>query len=221
MIRPAVLAAVLSFALVLPSDAHAAHRPSSRVRILDLAGNVRSAFSLATANQAGGFTVAIADLGTDGKPEIILGSGVGNAPEVLVLRQGGSRIGRFLAYAANAGMGINVAACDVDGDGSADIVTAPQRGGGPHIRAFDRLGDLKANFFAFDATDRSGRNLACGDVDADGKDEIVTLPAAGAEPLVRVWDVTASGAVMAQEFLALEPGDLRGVVGTVVDGRLG
>jgi hypothetical protein len=42
----------------------------------------------------------------------------------------------FFAYAPAFAGGVRVAAADLDGDGRAEIITAPGPGGGPHIRAF-------------------------------------------------------------------------------------
>ncbi|TAK04115.1 hypothetical protein EPO34_03105 [Patescibacteria group bacterium] len=219
---PVVLTA-LALVLSFPSPAQAASpRPPATVRLMEADGTVRAAFKLATANAATGFTVASADLGEDGVPELIFGAGLGNAPEVIVTRQDGSEIGRFLAYAPTSGMGINVAACDLDGDGTPEIVTAAQRGGGPHVRVFDNFGQAEdgGGFFAYDAADRNGVNLACGDLDGDAADELVTLPAAGAAPLVRVWDLSGGTAARTQEFYALSEDDRRGVVGVVHDQAL-
>jgi hypothetical protein len=52
---------------------------------------------------------------------------------------------------------VRVAAGDLDGDGRADLLTAPGSGGGPHVRAFDgdNLSPL-ANFFAYGPTFTGG-----------------------------------------------------------------
>lgn len=209
-------------AVVPPSPARAASPPQPvTVRILASDGTERSSFSILTANTAGGMSVAVADLGSDGLPEIILGNGLGNEPRVRVLREDGSEVGSFLAYAPTMGLGINVAACDIDGDGDNEIVTSPQRGGGPHVRIFDNYGNVfDAGFFAYDQSMREGVNIACGNLDGGDEDELVTFPAAGGEPRVRVWS-RASGAIeMTEEFLAFGEDDRRGLVGTIHDGTL-
>lgn len=214
----------LAVSVVPPVPARAASPPQPvTVRVLASDGTERTSFSIMTANTAGGMSVAVADLGTDGTPEIILGSGLGNEPRVHVMRENGSEVGSFLAYAPTMGLGVNVAACDLDGDGDLEIVTSPQRGGGPHIRAFDNYGNLfDAGFFAYDTGMREGVNIACGDLDGDGGAEIATFPAAGGEPRVRVWtrnhDVGAMELVT--EFLPFDEDDRRGLVGAVHDGKL-
>lgn len=213
--------ALLVFTVVPPVPANAWHRPASTVRILSSDGSERSSFSVASANQTGGLSVAVSDLGSDGTPEIIIGSGIGNEPRVHVFRADGSEIGSFLAYDPSMGVGVNVTACDLDGDGTNEIVTAPQRGGGPHVRVFDRFGELiDPGFFAYAETMRTGVNLACGDLDLDGRAEIVTLPAAGGGPHVRVWKRGENGTELYKEFFVFDQTDRRGLVGAITDGRL-
>jgi len=82
-----------------------------------------------------------------------------------------------------------VALGDVDGDGLREIVTGAGRGGGPHVRIFKTDGALwGGSFFAYDSSERGGVNVAVGDVDADGRQEIVAGSGRGSIPRVRVYD---------------------------------
>lgn len=164
-------------------------------------------------NNTGGGTIAVADLGTDGVPEMLVGHGLGNDPRVRVLRQDGSEIFSFLAYADNFGRGITVAACDLDGDGPAEIVTGTQYGGGAQVRVFDNYGNVKFNngFFAYDENFRGGVNVACGDVDNDGVSEIITAPGPTGGPHVRVWEWFNNSWQLDQQFFAYDATDSSGV----------
>jgi len=76
---------------------------------------------------------------------------------------------------------------DVDADGRADIVITPYAGG-PHVRIFNGDATVKnPGFFAYDQSLRGGVNVAVGDVDADGRADIITAPATGSSQ-VRVFD---------------------------------
>ncbi len=208
-------------ALVLSSfpaeSALAANRPQSiLVRIVGSDLAVRSSFSVVTANEPGGMSVAVADLGHDGTAEIVLGSGLGNEPRVHAYRGDGTEIGSFLAYDASMGLGVNVAACDFDGDGTTEIVTVPMRGAAPHVRVFDNYGNLvDAGFYAYAETMTVGVNLACGDMDGDGRAELATLPSVGAGSHIRIWKRSDGGMSMAQELFLFDATDTRGLVGAI------
>jgi len=69
------------------------------------------------------------------------------------------------------------------------IVVGPGSGGGPQVRVFSGSGKLQGSFFAYDKNSRGGVNVALGDVDGDGQDEIVTGPGKGLEPLVKIFSL--------------------------------
>ena len=135
-----------------------------------------------------GGNLAVADIDEDGKAEILVAAGSGSAPYVYVYNFGGELELKFLAYSKNFLGGFNVAVGDVDKDGVKEIVTAPQAGGGPHVRIFTPEGWAKYSFFAFLKTFRGGVNLAVGDLNNDGQAEIVTAIASKASPFVRVFN---------------------------------
>lgn len=148
----------------------------------------------------GGGSIAMADLGKDGTAEIITAAGLGGGPHIRTFRLDGSYIHQFYAYDQNMTYGVNVAAGDVDGDGAAEIVTGPKAGGGPQIRVFDGTGrvDHTVGFYAFDQSYHGGVNVAVGDVDGDGKGDIVVGSGEEMEPTVKVF--SASGVAKSIEF---------------------
>jgi len=198
--------------LCAPLAAQAGHAHQDSLRVT----REGHTLTLTTPNDPGGVSVAVADLGKDGIPELIVGAGLGREPRVRVLRQDGSEVGSFLAYAPTLGVGLNVTACDLDADGSPEIITAPQRRGGPHVRVFDRLGNSAGpGMFAYGESFRGGVNLACGDLFGDARAELITLPGAGGGPHVRVWTWHNKTLELAKEFFAFEHENARGLVGTV------
>jgi hypothetical protein len=125
----------------------------------------------------------ISDVDSDGNNELI--SNIKG--EVSIYRQG-KKIAAWKPYDDKFKKDIFVAVGDVDGDGKKEIITGPGAGGGPHIRIFTSAGKLKSGFFAYDSKFRGGVSVAVGDVDGDGKKEIITGAGAGGGPEVRVFD---------------------------------
>jgi hypothetical protein len=102
-----------------------------------------------------GIFVASGDVDGDGVADIITGVGAGGGPHVQVLSGAtGATLASFFAYEPGARVGMRVAAADLDGDGKAEIITAPGSGGGSHVKAFERNPDGSvtevASFFAYD-----------------------------------------------------------------------
>ncbi len=175
--------------ITISSFAYAAST-GPQVRILNASDVVISSFTPFTSspnNLIGG--IAAGDLGTDGIDEIVVGAGPGSAPNVSVFRQDGSPVGSFLAYGENFLGGVNVAVCDLDNDGTNEIITGTHLSGGPQIQIFDNQGQKKyPGFFAYDTNFRGGVNVACGDVDADGMADIITGPGLTGGPHIKVFN---------------------------------
>jgi hypothetical protein len=94
------------------------------------------------------------------------------------------------------------------------IVTGPTLGGGPQVRLFDASGRLRNSFFAYDQKFRGGVNVALGDVDGDGQEEIVTAPGPGLEPRIKIFTVAGR---LKTSFLAYDQKFVKGVNLTIGD----
>ena len=111
-----------------------------------------------------------------------LGAGPGGGPRVQVYADD-LLVADFLAYDSAFRGGVNVEVGDVNGDGFADVVTAPGPGGGPNVKVFLGTGFRSdnafsggpvltgidpapaASFYAYDPGFLGGVNLAVGNVD--------------------------------------------------------
>ncbi len=178
------------------------------VRTFDVAGNPMSSFFAYDPGFRGGISVGAADVNGDGVDEIITGAGAGGGPHVRIFSAGGNDMGGFFAFDPGFHGGVTVAGADVDGDGTDEIIVGAGAGGGPHVRVFRGNGTEVNGFFPFPEGFRGGVLVAGGDVNGDGRDDIIMGAGAGGGPHVRI--MTIAGADI-RSFFAFPQGFLGGV----------
>ncbi|PIR94849.1 hypothetical protein COT95_01965, partial [Candidatus Falkowbacteria bacterium CG10_big_fil_rev_8_21_14_0_10_37_6] len=93
-----------------------------------------------------------------------------------------------------------------------EIITGAGIGGGPQVRIFDASGTVRGQFFAYAPNFRGGVNVASGDINQDGVDEIITGAGPGGDTRARVFN--ERGNLFADFFAYAE--DMRGGVNAAV-----
>ncbi len=142
----------------------------------------------------GGVTVATGDVNRDGVDDIVVGTGVGGAPRVVVI-DGSTKavIADFFAYESTFRGGVNVATGDVNGDGFADVLIGSGVGGGPRVRVVSGDGITSAtqvgiaDFFAYEDTFRGGVNVGSGELTGGKFADVIAGAGFGGAPRVRVF----------------------------------
>lgn len=164
--------------------------PGPRVRVISgLTGTDLHNFLAYSLPPNRGVFVASADVNNDGVDDVITSpdEGAGLAPNVFAYNglTGGTLL-NFDAYPGFSG-GVRVAAGDINGDGFADIITGAGAGGNAHVKAFSGLdGSLLHSFLAYPGFN-GGVFVAAGDVNGDGRADIIT-GADGGGSHVKVFD---------------------------------
>ena len=144
----------------------------------------------------GGVNLNTGDVTGDGLTNIITTSSSGG-PNVRVYHYD-STTGTFelddwfMAYQETFTEGVLAKVGDVNGDDQKDIVVYPEENGGPNIRAYS-YNSATTNFELidwiqpFEEEYRGSLSVKLGDLDKDGTVEVITTPATGGGPNVRVY----------------------------------
>ncbi|HEX4608198.1 MAG TPA: FG-GAP-like repeat-containing protein [Urbifossiella sp.] len=144
----------------------------------------------------GGVRTAVADFTGDGASDVVAGTGPGAVAEVKILDpKTGAVLFDTTPFGDFTG-GVFVSAGDVDGDGKADLIITPDLSGGPRVEVY-RGGDFReiANFFGIDDPNfRGGARAAVGDLNGDGKADLVISAGFGGGPRISVYDGAALAA---------------------------
>lgn len=191
-----------------------------RVAVIDGATGVRLADFFAFEDTfRGGVYVTLGDLDGDGVADLIVTPDLGGGPVVAAYSGAGLAAGLGAAAQTNRFFGIEdihfrggarAAAGDANGDGRADLIVSAGFPGGPRVAVFDGLGlatatapvKLVPDFFAFEETFRNGSYVAAGDVDGDGRADL--LLGAGPDGGPRVRAISGRRLLAAQSLTTLD-----------------
>ncbi|MEA3249123.1 MAG: putative glycoside hydrolase [Patescibacteria group bacterium] len=152
-------------------------------------GRVRATFKPYGPDYFLGVNIAVGDLDGNGRKEIVTGASLGGGPHIRIFGRDGQLLSPgFFAFNFRLRGGVSVATADLYGTGRDVIIAGAGPGGGPHVRVFNGYGGIVSEFFAYDHRFRGGVRVAAGDLDGDGRAEIVTGAGPGGGPHVRVWN---------------------------------
>ncbi len=184
--------------------------PGGHVKVFNGATGVLLHSFFAYLGFGGGVNVAAGDVDGDGFADILTGAGAGAPGGHVKVFSGrtGVEFRSFFAYGAGFLGGASVAAGYLDGDKFADIVTGSGAGApSGHVKVFNGAsGSELASYLAYLGFN-GGVRVASGDLDGDGRAEVITGTFAAA-PHVKVFD--AAGAERAS-FHAFDPSRMTAV----------
>ena len=133
-------------------------------------------------------------------------------PEIKTFKEDSNFVKSFFAYNEKFLGGVSIASADTNGNGDGEIITGAGPGGGPHVRVFRQDGTPIGGFMAYPATFKGGVNVAAGDVDGDGKSEIIVVPmsanSSDKESIAKIFDQKGN---LKNKFVPFETGYVGGI----------
>ncbi|MFA6593853.1 MAG: FG-GAP-like repeat-containing protein, partial [Candidatus Buchananbacteria bacterium] len=136
-----------------------------------------------------GVRVLAADLGRDNQSEILAFSNYNTSAEVLFLGNDGHQIRSVKPnWLADYFSGLKAAVGDFNGDGAKEIALAGGSGNAAEVYIFDQENKIVSIIAIGDANYHGGFNLAAGDVNGDGKDELAVGLSFNGSDWVSIYD---------------------------------
>jgi hypothetical protein len=162
---------------------------SPLVRIIDPKTRKKiKEFSVFSSKDRNGVNVTAGDFNGDSQADIAVGTGAGSDPLVWLYSIAGKKIMGFNPYPTERRIGVAVASGDVNGDGVDELITVPAKASA-QVRVWQYNTATKtftqiAQSFVYDRTARQGFTVTAGDLDFDGRAEIVTTPRANGSSII-------------------------------------
>lgn len=178
--------------LILPAVSQAETLPGPLVRVYDQQHQFVREFDAYDAQLTTGVNAVIADVTGDGQAEIITAPQAGAAPYLKIFSMsGGLLTPGWFAFSADFRGGVNLATGDITGDGVDDLIVSQASLGQAWVKAYDLTGSeprVITEFLAYPESFEGGAYVAVGDLDGNGKTEIITGAGQGGGPQVRVFN---------------------------------
>lgn len=139
----------------------------------------------------GGARVARGDFNNDGYGDIAVGAGLDGGPHVKIFDRNGREVWDVFPFPKDFEGGVDVAAGDIDGDKTDELIVSQFMEGQAWIKVYevDNNKTVLNEFLAYSGTFKGGVRVAAGDIDKDGKDEIIAGAGFGGGPQVKVFEL--------------------------------
>ncbi len=148
-------------------------------------GGIDRTFSPQSVRSNDSGDIATGDLDGDGDLETATIRGGVNAV-VAVFDHDGNRLYQFKAYPYKTQQSARIAIGDVTGDGVGDVIVGYGPGNQKMVRVFSQAGTLLGEVAPFSVVKKEGIDVAAGDTNGDGVDEIITTTRASKNTTVAV-----------------------------------
>lgn len=163
-----------------------------QVKVFNRNGKTQRSFFAFDKDFRGGVNVAVAEVKEGKKSRIVASTGPGERSLVRMFRlkkKGVIRELQLRPFSDEHEGGATVAAGDVDGDQKDEVIVSVAGFAKGHVQIYDldKGKKMLTEFSIYDTDFTGGANVAAADVTKDGKEEIVTIPAARGGSDVRTY----------------------------------
>jgi uncharacterized delta-60 repeat protein len=143
---------------------------------------------------------------------VLVGGTADGTARVLSPTGAGFAVSTPVTFFPGIPLGVRTATADVNGDGTPDLIGGAGPGGLPTIFVLDgKTGALLTSPLAFEPSFTGGVFVAAGDLDGDGRAEIVATPDQGGGPNVVILSLNPDGTITTRaSFFALGNPAFRG-----------
>ncbi len=156
--------------------------------VQDLLGNGSFTSNLASANYVLSISPPTNPAVLTGYSQFVVGTDRGSAPSIRFLNPDGTDRATPTPFDASVTGGVRTAAADFNLDGVADIVVGTGPGVPSRVRVFDGVSrQLLFQTEPFEAAFLGGIYVAAGDLNGDGRAELVITPDEGGGPRITVY----------------------------------
>jgi hypothetical protein len=145
--------------------------------------------------------IDVSDIDSNGKEDIIIAPDYGyNKPLKFLTYDGVDLQDDWYPYGTRYAGGYSLAVGDVTGDGASEIVIGAGRGSQPLVSVYSLARKRIKSWQPYERSFRGGVRLAVGDVNGDGKNEVVVGPGPGKKPQIKIFD--KAGTLLFKQFTA-------------------
>ncbi len=161
-----------------------------QVKVFDSQGNIQFSRGFFAFDETfrGGADVAVGDFDGDRNREIAVAAGPGGSPHVRQFTRDGKFIGtEFRPFSMDHVGGVVIATANVDGGKDDELAMAISAAGEGWVKVYKNSGQIVGEWKTFPGLSM-GVNIAAGDIDSDGEDEIAVTPRQNAGPQVMFYE---------------------------------